>query len=224
LNQATVDSLLARGVDLEHIAAIDTFLLHHNNGSSSFVSGDSAMTYLLLGVVSSPNDLFVTAANMMEYLEPTTVGQRFSAKIDLELDSVLQQANMDKFIDLNLSELAQGVPISKIEFDMDIKSTMPFKINFSANFVKADSVSVQDVFDNEFLEKRDDFVSLPHFKKEGGALSTTIDETKRIRLQVDCSKNGRLSSDKLRTLGATGIIIRNMRVKVQVGMSGLINQ
>jgi len=187
------------------------------NTGGSEANGTTAIDFLLQGIIGDSKDIFVTAANIMDRLSNTP----YFNEIDTQLDEVLQKANMNDTIELDLSSMAQGVEISYVKLEMNISNTMPFSVNFAASFVDSVGNELLKIFNNDTL-------SVNQLNKqlifEGRDLAEKFEKTKGISLKVDCTKNAPLTSDMLRTLAEKGITISNMRVKAQAGMGSLLNQ
>jgi len=223
LNDATEAMLLITAGQNE-VDDINQFLCYYEeNPQGNVGSGNTAMEHLLFGgIVGDSKDIFVTAANVIEKLEGTIYGTEYIDKIDAQLDSVLKQANIDEFIELNISELTNGAQVSKIVIDMDIENSMPFTIKLAVSFVNADSSPAMHMF-NETVVKGPS-APLPPCNKEGSDLNNAVNSATAIQLKVECKKDEHLTPAVLRTLGETGITIKNLRVKVQAGMSSIVNQ
>jgi len=219
LNDATKTVLQNNGNSPAQIDSINSFLADYKNGSNT-VSGDSAINNLLKGIVGNSKDVFTTAANLIDHMRTTQ--SNYIDSINNQLDSILAQANMNELISLNLNDLTQGVPVVNIKLDMDIKNTMPFKINFNARFV-ADSTTTLNV---GFKDKNGNPIDSLNANASEESLSfdsgstnlvEVFEKTTGVMLKIGCKKDEEpLSAAALRTLADKGITF-SMRVKVQTG-------
>ncbi len=187
-----------------------------------------AIDNLLLGITKKPESIFPTVASLM------TMMPSKADEINNELDEVLKNANMDNLIDLSLRDIT-GVVYMQI--DMDMENTLPFLINFSANFTGSNRDSVYNLFTRDSLFDQQAFDNQPPFytpptreslnfyidnSQNAGELQKIINETEGVLLKAVLIKKHNLTPEKIKNLTDKGIKF-GMRVKVKTRMNELLS-
>ncbi|MDR1022411.1 MAG: hypothetical protein LBL94_03945 [Prevotellaceae bacterium] len=182
--------------------------------------GDSAINNLLDAMIH-PTDIFITAANVLSAMGSD--GNNYIDSINSQIDSVLLEAQMTDSIPINFADYAKGGAISSIELYIDIAKSkdddLPFKFNFSANFVDAQGINVNDIFKEINVDLNNPPPPL-NFNKGEKELDKIVEQTQYVKFSVKCERSGTIGKEILRTLSAQGISFR-VRVRVQAAMSKL---